>query len=206
MSCQRNCLFTDELADIFHLDYRRSNCIVKCRTESIKALCGCIPFNIPAAGADSTSHCTLEHIDCLNRYKGKFSHGYIMLIFLGCFVWLLRFIPFQCCCIICLVQLPLLHFCLVERRMSAQMCDGTRCLIWILPLRWIEYSNNSLGALSISFRCRQMVDSGVQPKTDQWSGAWNTGWIILHWVFAMLFGYTIHYFTVQSTANVIDEE
>lgn len=69
---QRNCLFTDELEDIFNLDYRRSNCIVHCRAESMKALCGCVPFNVPNRDAGNTPICTLEHIECLNQYKGRF--------------------------------------------------------------------------------------------------------------------------------------
>lgn len=71
---QRNCLFTDELADIFHLDYRRGNCIVNCRAQSTEALCNCIPFNVPNTGsnADTFTQCTLEHIACLNQYKGKY--------------------------------------------------------------------------------------------------------------------------------------
>lgn len=76
-------MFKDELADIFHLDYTRGNCIMKCRIQSILALCGCVPFNVPYTGTNKypITHCTLEHIACLNQYRGIFYGFDICLCF-----------------------------------------------------------------------------------------------------------------------------
>lgn len=74
---QRGCLFPDELQEDFGGRYKRSDCVVNCRVDSIIALCNCLIFYLPVieTPAKRTSMnipaCTLEHVACLNHYKGN---------------------------------------------------------------------------------------------------------------------------------------
>lgn len=74
---QRNCLFSNERPDEFGDNYKRSDCVVSCRSASIYALCNCIPFFVPVIQQKSGFHdldvahkCTLQHLPCLAHYKG----------------------------------------------------------------------------------------------------------------------------------------
>lgn len=69
---QRKCLFEDEIPHNFTLRYRFSKCISACRARSIFNLCGCLPFYIPMhyiGHAQGRVFCTLQHMECLRRYK-----------------------------------------------------------------------------------------------------------------------------------------
>lgn len=87
---QRGCLFPDELPEKFGGRYKRSDCVVNCRIESIAALCNCRLFYLPTtqqdgddfkagkSGRKERSHesgdvsvCTLEHVQCLNHYRSE---------------------------------------------------------------------------------------------------------------------------------------
>ncbi|XP_034489016.1 pickpocket protein 28 [Drosophila innubila] len=73
----RKCLFEDEntkLRHDFNRSYTFSKCISACRARSIFSLCGCLPFNIPILfiqGNVGRVFCTLQHMECLRRYKFK---------------------------------------------------------------------------------------------------------------------------------------
>ncbi|KAH8310985.1 hypothetical protein KR044_003768, partial [Drosophila immigrans] len=70
----RNCLFEDEIRHNFTQRYTFSKCISACRARSIFSLCGCLPFNIPMGFipyAVGRVYCTLQHMECLQRYKFK---------------------------------------------------------------------------------------------------------------------------------------
>lgn len=90
---QRGCLFPDELPEKFGGRYKRSDCVVNCRIESIAALCNCRIFYLPTTKQDDGDleqggkpagqkqqtneyfgipMCTLEHVSCLNHYRSKF--------------------------------------------------------------------------------------------------------------------------------------
>lgn len=83
---QRGCLFPDELPEKFGGRYKRSDCVVNCRIESIAALCNCRMFYLPTNQQDNKKGggkttgvndrdyddvpmCTLEHVQCLNHYR-----------------------------------------------------------------------------------------------------------------------------------------
>lgn len=69
---QRKCLFEDEIPHNFTLRYRFSKCISACRARCIFNLCGCLPFYIPMhyiGHAQGRVFCTLQHMECLRRYK-----------------------------------------------------------------------------------------------------------------------------------------
>lgn len=73
---QRGCLFDDEMYEQFNGHYSLSQCLLKCKIRSIIALCKCIPFQFPShfATESATEHiqtCTLNNIECLNRYRGE---------------------------------------------------------------------------------------------------------------------------------------
>lgn len=69
---QRNCLFRDEVPE-YGDHYSQSDCLFNCRIESYVALCGCIPFFIIHSSYNPVfkdqPSCTLEHVQCLNKYK-----------------------------------------------------------------------------------------------------------------------------------------
>jgi acid-sensing ion channel, other len=67
---QRQCLFPHEKKS-YNGKYTRSECLLNCKIRSVKALCDCIPFQLPAPPSyeHSTKICTLEHVTCLNKYK-----------------------------------------------------------------------------------------------------------------------------------------
>ncbi|KAH8381337.1 hypothetical protein KR093_002829, partial [Drosophila rubida] len=70
----RNCFFEDEIRHNFSQRYTFSKCISACRARSIFSLCGCLPFNIPMgfiSFAVGRVYCTLQHMECLQRYKFK---------------------------------------------------------------------------------------------------------------------------------------
>ncbi|XP_062123383.1 sodium channel protein Nach [Drosophila sulfurigaster albostrigata] len=70
----RNCFFEDEIPHNFSQRYTFSKCISACRARSIFSLCGCLPFNIPMSFipfAIGRVFCTLQHMECLQRYKFK---------------------------------------------------------------------------------------------------------------------------------------
>lgn len=69
---QRRCMVSSD-QETKSVSYFRSNCIRKCRLESIIALCNCIPFfyvDIMHTVANSTKVCTLDKVPCLSHYKG----------------------------------------------------------------------------------------------------------------------------------------
>uniref|UniRef100_A0A182VZD6 Pickpocket n=1 Tax=Anopheles minimus TaxID=112268 RepID=A0A182VZD6_9DIPT len=73
---KRQCVFRSELLK-YGANYGRSNCVAACRLRSVMALCECVPFYMPTAGATagtkSITTCNLQHIACLNKYKIKWS-------------------------------------------------------------------------------------------------------------------------------------
>uniref|UniRef100_A0A182R606 Pickpocket n=1 Tax=Anopheles funestus TaxID=62324 RepID=A0A182R606_ANOFN len=73
---KRQCVFRSELLK-YGANYGRSNCVAACRLRSVMALCECVPFYMPTAGATASSKsittCNLQHIACLNKYKIKWS-------------------------------------------------------------------------------------------------------------------------------------
>ncbi|XP_021692928.1 pickpocket protein 28 isoform X2 [Aedes aegypti] len=72
---KRQCVFRNELLR-YGGRYGRSNCVAACRIRSVVALCECVPFYMPTAGAvsdRSITICNLQHIVCLNKYKIKWS-------------------------------------------------------------------------------------------------------------------------------------
>ncbi|XP_065089501.1 pickpocket protein 28 [Ochlerotatus camptorhynchus] len=72
---KRQCVFRNELLK-YGGRYGRSNCVAACRIRSVVALCECVPFYMPTAGAvsdRSLTICNLQHIVCLNKYKIKWS-------------------------------------------------------------------------------------------------------------------------------------
>ncbi|XP_026467426.1 sodium channel protein Nach-like, partial [Ctenocephalides felis] len=64
---QKGCIYQDESV------YSYSNCLVMCRVRSIFALCGCKLFYLPDDRDEVPQpiNCTLQHIQCLNKYMGK---------------------------------------------------------------------------------------------------------------------------------------
>lgn len=71
---QRQCVFRNELLR-YGGRYGRSNCVAACRIRSVVALCECVPFYMPTAGAvsdRSITICNLQHIVCLNKYKSEY--------------------------------------------------------------------------------------------------------------------------------------
>lgn len=74
---QRECIFSNELPQ-FNNRYTRSDCFLQCKIRSIQALCDCLPFNIPPISISPNNDikiCTLEHVSCLNKYKGELIHN-----------------------------------------------------------------------------------------------------------------------------------
>uniref|UniRef100_A0A182PGM2 Pickpocket n=1 Tax=Anopheles epiroticus TaxID=199890 RepID=A0A182PGM2_9DIPT len=73
---KRQCVFRNELPK-YGANYGRSNCVAACRLRSVMALCDCVPFYMPTAGAmagsKSVTTCNLQHIACLSKYKIKWS-------------------------------------------------------------------------------------------------------------------------------------
>lgn len=71
---KRQCLFANE-KKAYNGKYTRSDCLVNCKIRSVKALCDCIPFQMPtpATKSSQTKICTLQHVACLNKYKSNFS-------------------------------------------------------------------------------------------------------------------------------------
>uniref|UniRef100_A0A182Q1S7 Pickpocket n=1 Tax=Anopheles farauti TaxID=69004 RepID=A0A182Q1S7_9DIPT len=73
---KRQCVFRSELLK-YGANYGRSSCVAACRLRSVMALCDCVPFYMPTAGAatggKSITTCNLQHIACLNKYKIKWS-------------------------------------------------------------------------------------------------------------------------------------
>lgn len=72
---KRGCYFEDENFDIYKDHYSYSECLTKCKMRSIEALCNCIPFYTPENLIDNNKtiiYCSLAHIGCLERYRGKF--------------------------------------------------------------------------------------------------------------------------------------
>uniref|UniRef100_A0A182NS27 Pickpocket n=1 Tax=Anopheles dirus TaxID=7168 RepID=A0A182NS27_9DIPT len=73
---KRQCVFRSELLK-YGANYGRSSCVAACRLRSVMALCECVPFYMPTAGAaaggKSITTCNLQHIACLNKYKIKWS-------------------------------------------------------------------------------------------------------------------------------------
>ncbi|XP_041764960.1 pickpocket protein 28-like [Anopheles merus] len=73
---KRQCVFRNELLK-YGANYGRSNCVAACRLRSVMALCECVPFYMPTAGATASSKsittCNLQHIACLSKYKIKWS-------------------------------------------------------------------------------------------------------------------------------------
>ncbi|KAM8704668.1 hypothetical protein ACLKA7_009172 [Drosophila subpalustris] len=73
----RKCLFEDEstkMSHDFNRGYTFSKCISACRARSIFSLCGCLPYSIPMfyiQGKVVRVFCTLQHMECLRRYKFK---------------------------------------------------------------------------------------------------------------------------------------
>lgn len=68
---KRQCLFPDE-NPLYNGRYTRSECLLNCKIRSVKALCDCVPFNLPAsnAGTDPPMKiCSLQHVSCLKNYK-----------------------------------------------------------------------------------------------------------------------------------------
>uniref|UniRef100_A0A1A9ZBM3 Sodium channel protein Nach n=1 Tax=Glossina pallidipes TaxID=7398 RepID=A0A1A9ZBM3_GLOPL len=76
-SVYRKCLFNDETPKkdlLLHHSYSFANCITKCRIQSIKALCNCVPFYTPLeylGNKDGVVYCTLKHVACMDRYNFK---------------------------------------------------------------------------------------------------------------------------------------
>lgn len=68
---KRQCLFSDE--NPLYEKYTRSDCILNCRIRSVKALCDCVPFQLPSmtVKSDPPKVCTLQHVPCLNKYRSK---------------------------------------------------------------------------------------------------------------------------------------
>lgn len=68
---KRQCLFSDEHP--LYVKYTRSDCILNCRIRSVKALCDCVPFQMPSmtVKSDPPKICTLQHVPCLNKYRSE---------------------------------------------------------------------------------------------------------------------------------------
>ncbi|XP_061394786.1 sodium channel protein Nach-like [Musca vetustissima] len=68
----RNCMFNDELPELFGKSYTYSSCISYCRTRSQVVLCECLPFMANSLNiSSSTAYCSLQHRACLMRYDFK---------------------------------------------------------------------------------------------------------------------------------------
>lgn len=79
----RECVFQDEMKGKLFGPYERSNCVINCRMKSMIALCGCVPFYLPELSRlSSTSYitCNLQHIPCLNKYKGRLDTNRSLLL------------------------------------------------------------------------------------------------------------------------------
>lgn len=68
---KRNCIFENEAATVFG-DYSSSDCIMTCKTDSMWALCQCIPFILYKAFGEEEDRpqCTLSDMVCLEKYQG----------------------------------------------------------------------------------------------------------------------------------------
>ena len=75
---RRQCLFPDENPS-YNKKYTRSECILNCRIRSVKALCDCVPFQLPPPNvkSDPPKICTLQHVPCLNKYRSKDFFGFV---------------------------------------------------------------------------------------------------------------------------------
>uniref|UniRef100_A0A1A9UF04 Sodium channel protein Nach n=1 Tax=Glossina austeni TaxID=7395 RepID=A0A1A9UF04_GLOAU len=65
-SVYRKCLFDDETPKkdlLLHHSYSFANCITKCRIQSIKALCNCVPFYTPLEYLGNKDGSTLRAVD-----------------------------------------------------------------------------------------------------------------------------------------------
>lgn len=69
---KRQCLFADEKA-AYDGKYTRSECLMNCKIRSVKALCDCVPFQLPVTATliNQPKICTLQHVSCLNKYKSE---------------------------------------------------------------------------------------------------------------------------------------
>ncbi|XP_061721617.1 sodium channel protein Nach-like [Cydia pomonella] len=69
----RKCLFHDEVPEHFGNMYSYSACIARCRIKTIRSLCKCTPYFLPAG---NNSVCSLVDLWCLNKYKEKLLYFY----------------------------------------------------------------------------------------------------------------------------------
>ncbi|XP_034239542.1 sodium channel protein Nach-like [Thrips palmi] len=64
---RRSCLFSTEVA--FSSFYSYSDCLMDCRVQSMRDLCGCVPFFSPVKGREEdTRMCEIGDLKCLNKH------------------------------------------------------------------------------------------------------------------------------------------
>ncbi|XP_063539375.1 sodium channel protein Nach-like [Cydia strobilella] len=71
----RKCLFHDEVPEHFGDMYSYSACIARCRIKTIRSLCKCTPYFLPA-GNNGEIVCSLSDLWCLNKYREKLLYFY----------------------------------------------------------------------------------------------------------------------------------
>ncbi|XP_063367232.1 pickpocket protein 28-like [Cydia amplana] len=71
----RKCLFHDEVPEHFGSMYSYSACIARCRIKTIRSLCKCTPYYLPA-GDNGETVCSLLDLWCLNKYREKLLYFY----------------------------------------------------------------------------------------------------------------------------------
>lgn len=77
---KRQCYFEDEHPELYENNYSFSQCLTKCKLESMEALCNCVPFYTPVNFIDRDEwnetivYCSLANIECLERYRGNKIH------------------------------------------------------------------------------------------------------------------------------------
>ncbi|XP_063627574.1 sodium channel protein Nach-like isoform X3 [Cydia splendana] len=71
----RKCLFHDEVPEHFGNMYSYSACIARCRIKTIRSLCKCTPYFLPA-GNNGETVCSLMDLWCLNKYREKLLYFY----------------------------------------------------------------------------------------------------------------------------------
>ncbi|XP_036343709.1 pickpocket protein 28-like [Rhagoletis pomonella] len=70
---QRRCFLYGEALNEDTVRYSSDECMTHCKISGVLRLCGCIPYYTPAdlfkADNSNISHCTLAHLECLERKK-----------------------------------------------------------------------------------------------------------------------------------------
>lgn len=73
---QRICYLYGEELNGGNVRYSTDECMTRCKTLGMLRLCGCIPYYTPSdlqfeADNSNITHCTLAHLECLERNRGE---------------------------------------------------------------------------------------------------------------------------------------